>query len=376
MTTRRLAQRTRTLRWALTLLVAAIFVAVAAAGLLQVCADAVAGTEVVRTCRPPQVGDGATLALALFVGLLLAPDVSEVGIGGLLTLRSRLDRHERELAGLGLRVESVQSQVALTSSSAVGGAAFVQVVSGVQTGRYASARAAAPAGSVDQARYLAADLLLSHLGDLGAALLDGANLRLYLPSGDGSVLEPVLEPALEAVPTSVPEAVPTAVPGSRPAPAQRELRAGGDAWRAGEGVVGRAWSTGEIVVARGPEVQSGLAGLPPARRERYRLLAIVVALPVVNAAGDAIGVLSASSRDPGSGLDGDDALDELLAASQLIARALVDLLGWAEDTSGPPTMVTEHLSPSHRQDTPPGHRREATPDAQHWTTTVREDHHE
>jgi hypothetical protein len=344
-TTGGLAPRTRAVRWGLVVVLAVAAVALAATGVLEVCAESLAGSEIVQTCRPPRAGDGVMLAMAVLVAVLLAPDVSEVALGGVLTLRSRLDLHERELSSLGSRLESVQSQVARASSQAIGGGAFVQVISGVQTGRYASPPrdAGVPPGSVDQARYLAADLLLSHLGDLGSALLDGANLRLYLPSGDGSVLEPVLDPPLVGG-------------GGSPRP-------GGDAWRAGEGVVGRAWSEGNIVLARGEEVLTGLERLPAARRDRYRELAVIVALPVINTAGHAVGVLSASSRDAASGLDTEDSIDELVAASQLVARILIDLLGWADDGSEVPSQAGAPVL-------------DRAPECAYLDHTSRKDHHE
>jgi hypothetical protein len=81
-----------------------------------------------------------------------------------------------------------------------------------------------------------------------------------------------------------------------------------------------------------------LGPLAGERGPRYRDLAVIVALPVLDAGGRPVAVLTASSRDPMSRLDEDDALTELLAAGEVVARVLVDLLGWAADP--PPSRVS------------------------------------
>jgi hypothetical protein len=308
-----LAERTRAVRWGVVVVLAVAAVAFVAADAVSVCEQVVgpAGTPV-TTCRPPRSSDALTLSFLALLLSLLAPDVAEVGVPGLFSLRSRLQAQEERLAleiehreVLESRLTAVQAQVTRTSAQAT-----VTVVSGEATARYAGGgleelgdRLAHDA-VVDAARYLAAELLLGHLNAIGSGSLRGVNLRLYLPDEAGDVLAPVLR---------------------EPAEDDSEL------WRRGEGVVGQCWQRNEIVVARGPEVTEGLSAIPPRWRRRYALLAIVVAVPVGNAEGRPIGVLSASSRDAGSRLDSPEAAGDLFGAAAVCARILVDLLGWAND---------------------------------------------
>jgi len=317
---RSLPDRTRGLRWAVVVVLALAAVALVGAGVVSVCEQVVSGGGPVEVCRAPRLDDALTLSFLLMLLALLAPDVAEAGVPGLFSLRSRLAAHEELLhvevsarEALESRLTAIQAQITRTSAQAT-----VTVVSGAGTARYAAgdeeAAAAAPEDGdghdplVDGARYLGAELVLSHLDALGSGSLHGVNLRLYLPDERGEALSPVLrEPAADE----------------------------GESWRSGEGVVGRAWADNEFVVARGSEVMSGLDRLPARRRPRYTLLAIVVAVPVRNARGRPIAVLSASSRDPGSGLDSPEAAGDLFGAAAVCARVLVDLLGWASDAPAP-----------------------------------------
>jgi hypothetical protein len=307
------AERTRGARWALVILLALAAVALVAADAVSVCEQIVSARDTpVTVCRPPRSGDAVTLSFLALLLALLAPDLAEAGVPGLFTLRSRLAAQEERLALeiehreiLESRLTAVQAQVTRTSAQAT-----VTVVSGEATARYAGAgygEAGEPPvhdAVVDAARYLGAELLLGHLDAIGSGSLRGVNLRLYLPDDAGDVLAPVLRESPED---------------------------DSEVWRRGEGVVGQCWQRDEIVVARGPEVREGLSALPPRRSRRYSLLAIVVAVPVRNAEGRPIGVLSASSRDPDSGLDSPEAAGDLFGAAAVCARILVDLLGWAND---------------------------------------------
>jgi hypothetical protein len=309
-----LAERTRGLRWAIVVVLALAAVTLVAAGVVSVCEQLLsAGGTAVEVCRAPRLDDALTLSFILMLLALLAPDVAEAGVPGLFSLRSRLEAQEEMLhvevsarEALESRLTAIQAQITRTSAQAT-----VTVVSGEGTARYAAGEdagqeAAADDGHdplVDGARYLGAELVLAHLDALGSGSLHGVNLRLYLPDERGEVLSPVLrEPVAD----------------------------NGESWRSGEGVVGRAWADNAFVVARGSEVMSGLERLP-ARRPRYRQLAIVVAVPVRNAHGRPIAVLSASSRDSESGLDSPEAAGDLFGAAAVCARVLVDLLGWASD---------------------------------------------
>jgi hypothetical protein len=299
------------------LLLAVGAVVALAVGVPEVCTVDAAGA---RPCRPPQLGDGLTVAVGAVLLLLLVPDASEIGIGGLVQIRRRLSHQEDETGRLASQLTSLAAQVQSVqqTASAAGGSAVVNVVNGVDTGRFAvdqappkhGARVTEGGDPLDRARYVTAELVLSHLGDVGSGALGEANLRLYLPTGAGGSLRPVFDE-----------------PGAR-----RHA----DEWPVGDGAVGRAWAEGEIVVVRGEEVAATIPDHLAERRARYAELAVIVALPVFDAQRRPIAVVSASSRDPASGLDDEDELSELIAGSEIVARVLIDLLGWASDLPEPP----------------------------------------
>lgn len=290
-----------TLRWARRAAAAAVVVlavALTASGRLEVCDERLTGAgAVVSVCSAPDALDGVTLAIGLLVLLLLAPDIAEIGVPGLVTMRRRLAEHDAELATLRL-------QLSAASTASV-------VINGLATAPYADGESPDDVPEpvpdvVDQARYLAAELLTRALQDEAAETLD-ARLHLYLYDDDSGLLTPVLEPA---------EGQPVVA-----------------GWEPGQGVVGRAWSAQAAVSARGVELSRDVGVVSERRLARYAELAVVTAIPVLNAAGVPIAVVSASSRDPDCPLDSDEALTQLLAAGELLARGLVDLLGWATDAA-------------------------------------------
>jgi hypothetical protein len=310
--------------------VAAVLVAIGFVGFgrAQVCSDSVTGSgAVVNTCRAPQATDGLVLGYALFVLLLLAPDLAELGVPGLFTLRRRVEEQESRLETEEGRRELLETQVASVSarltqvatSSAVGVDALNIYVSGDDTAGYAAADRPitptpigpppGPAVVVDRvsrARYTAADLFIRRMRAHPGGALEGASLHLYLPDETGLMLVPAFE-------------------------ADRTGRGSTDWWQVGQGLVGRAWRDGEGLTARGEEILHGLADLPAARRQRYANLTVVAAVPVLNAVGRAIAVLSASATDPASRLDAPEGVEALVTHADAIARLLVDLLGWESD---------------------------------------------
>jgi hypothetical protein len=307
----------------------AVLVAVGLVGFgqAQVCADSVVGGGVVHTCRAPQASDGLVIGYAVFVLLLLAPDLAELGVPGLFTLRRRVEEQESRLETEEGRRELLETQLTAISarltqvatSSAVGVDALNIYVSGDETAGYAAAERPmtpepigpppGPAVVVDRvsrSRYTAADLFIRRMRAHPGGALEGANLHLYLPDETGLMLVPAFE-------------------------SDRTGRGGTDWWQVGQGLVGRAWRDGEGLTARGEEILHGLSDLPLARRQRYAGLAVVAAVPVLNAAGRAIAVLSASATDPASRLDAPEGIEALVTHADAIARLLVDLLGWESD---------------------------------------------
>lgn len=319
---RRLLERTRPVRWAAAVLLVLLGTAAAGLGWLRVCTSG--------SCRPPAAGDVVVLGWLALVVLLLAPDLSEASVAGLVTVKSRLAAQEDKLAALSARLSAVQTtvqaavQTQRSASSAVAGGAVVTVVSGTATGAWAGPDPEGlPADVLHASRYLAGELLMAHLGDLGSGLLEAANLRLYLPGEDGLLL-PVLHPP--------------------------HRHYDDDVWRPGQGAVGRAWSSAALVCVTGAQVQAEVAHLPERRRSRYAALRQVVAVPVLARDGTAVGVLSASSRDLDPDLLSADAVDELVAAAEVAARVLVDLLGWAADA--PPALPpSTHAQSTHASST-------------------------
>jgi hypothetical protein len=317
------------LRRALAVLVALTAVVAIGTGAAEVCADTLTPAgAVVRTCRAPQLPDGLVVATLVVLLLLLLPDLAEIGVPGLLTLRRRVEEQESRLETEEARRELLESQVVTLSASfsqaaaaqAVGVDALNIYLSGEDTAGYAAAERPVLSGAgsgpgppvgpvvvdrVSRARYTAADLFVRRLRAHPGGALEGASLHLYLPDETGTALVPVFE-------------------------SDRAGRAA-DWWQVGQGLVGRAWQDREVVTARGPEVLDGLESLPAERRQRYSALAVVAAAPVLNGAGRPIAVLAGSTADPASRLDGPEGVQALLTYADALARVLVDLLGWETD---------------------------------------------
>lgn len=316
-------------RRGLALLAALVGVALVASDWARVCSDALTGGgQVVTTCHAPQATDAVVVAYVLFVLLLLGPDLAEAGVPGLFTLRRRVDEHESRLETEEDRRELLESQLlslsarmeqaATAAAQAVGVDALNIYVSGDETAGYAAAdrpvedvgvaRAGGAAVVVDRvsrARYTAADLFIRRLRSHPGGPLEGSTLHLYLLDETGMMLVPAFEAD----------------------------RSGGGSgwWQVGQGIVGRAWRDREALVARGAEILQGLEHLPPARREQYAGLAVLAAVPVLNAAGRPIAVLSASAPDPATALDRPEGVEALVTHADAIARIIVDLLGWESD---------------------------------------------
>jgi hypothetical protein len=155
----------------------------------------------------------------------------------------------------------------------------------------------------DVARWFIASRFLSdHVRTPGPPLED-CTFQLFLYDADEDALFPLLDPGHDGP-------VPFAV---------------------GQGAVGRAWSEERYVVAEGIAVSDATFGLSPEQQERYRDLAVVTAVPVTNAAGRPLAVLSASSRNPRSKLTQTEGFRHHVFLADLVARVLVDLLKWFDD---------------------------------------------
>lgn len=154
------------------------------------------------------------------------------------------------------------------------------------------------------ARAAAAQRLLSALLDpMAAGLPEHYEIRVYLPNEQG-----VLHPEYSA-------------PSSEDA----------ESWEEGRGATGMAWETNGLIVARGDSVADGTYGLSQVQQRRYANLATVASLPIQTARGQRMGVLSVSSEQEDHHLEDPQALDDLTALADVVARVLIDVLQLRSD---------------------------------------------
>lgn len=158
--------------------------------------------------------------------------------------------------------------------------------------------------AVDLHRAALASEVITMLTRPGDGPLADCAFQLYLFDADQEMLLPALEPGH-----------------SPPSPP----------FVAGEGVTGRAWESGEFTIAEGVEASDATYALSEDKQARYADLVAVAAMPVTNAAGEVIAVLSASTSDPGTRLATDEGFEALVALADAVARVLVDLLKWFGD---------------------------------------------
>ena len=107
--------------------------------------------------------------------------------------------------------------------------------------------------------------------------------------------------------------------------------AGQRGWRRSEGVTGRAYDSGEYQIATGGATHDGTYNLDEDRQQRYANLTEVAAMPVQNALGVTIGVLSVSHATDRTILATVESRRAHSAAADALARVVIDLLGWRSD---------------------------------------------
>lgn len=285
---------------------------------VEVCHDEItAAGAAVEVCEAPALTDAVTVAWGAAVLGLVAPDLAEASVGGVFVLKRRVEAQKAEIDGLAAHVANLQTTVqqSVDASTSSSSQVTVNVVGGTPvaaTDRAAPGAPVAPASDrgdeghedATEANALAARKLVELLrNDLPGALA-GGRLHLYYPDDDAGMLMPVLEPA--GSPSS------------------------GDGWRPGDGAVGQAWTLCEVVAVHGDEIVAGLSGLDPARRARYASTTAVIAAPLLNAYGVPVGVVSVSVDRPGAQFD-DEAKFAIWEVAEVLARAVISLLGWATD---------------------------------------------
>ena len=214
-------------------------------------------------------------ALAVLLGLLLAPYVSEVEAAGVLVRRG---------AGAG----------ATAGESA-------DLASG------AGPAADSPDSGPAAARLLGLQLALAG-ADSAFPELAGFRLHLYVPDDTGRLL-PVLEHA---------------------DPDDAWVRG----WDPGSGVVGRAFQRGRVQAGRGDALREDVRDLADKPEEAFARLTAVLAVPLINSAGRPIGVLSAASDDPRADPAEPRVRRALEALAAALTRVLIDLVAWDTDDPG------------------------------------------
>lgn len=110
-------------------------------------------------------------------------------------------------------------------------------------------------------------------------------------------------------------------------------RAWSRGWDPGSGVVGRAFLRRRVLAGRGDALRDEIADLPDKPQRAFARLEAVLAVPLLNAAGRPVGVLSAASDDPGADPGEPAVRRSLEALAAGLTRVLVDLVAW--DTDGP-----------------------------------------
>ena len=269
-------------------------------------------------CRSLALTDPVVVGNVLLALLLLGPDLAEMSVPGLVSLKWKVKEQTEKLAAVTAAVETLSVAVQSRASSAAASTSAVSmpVTFNLLSPPYVTADAAAgfaantpPVidGSDDGDQLLAESRFAAAAQLLGVALaavpepLSGARLHLYYPDAAG-MLQPV-----------------TDGPGTA-------------AWPSGVGVVGQAWRDSMTVVLAGGELQEATASLGVDQLDRYGDLTSVAAVPVLNAAGRCIGVLSAATSATEPNLDTDAPLEALTLLAEACARVMIDILGWDDDS--------------------------------------------
>ena len=133
----RWANAFRFIRWGIAIGGLLIFTGLLLKGSFEICKVETATdkdrTTVTNTCDPPTVTDASVVAIALLIGLLFAPEMSEVGIFGVSLKRrveaaeskasqseAKAERLETQLQMQNVRVDTLTQNVAAASAQGIG----------------------------------------------------------------------------------------------------------------------------------------------------------------------------------------------------------------------------------------------------------------
>lgn len=112
-------------------------------------------------------------------------------------------------------------------------------------------------------------------------------------------------------------------------------RAWSRGWDPGSGVVGRAFLRRRVQAGRGDALRAEVAALADKPDAAFARLQAVLAVPLLNTSGRAVGVISAASDDPAADPAEPRVRRALEALAAGLTRVLVDLVAWDTDGPGP-----------------------------------------
>lgn len=121
----------RRLRWGLTVAIAGFFLVGLQGDHIHLCTTDRKSNEVHTTCSPPSLTDAVSLAVIALEGLLIWPELSELGAFGLSLKRrvgeakSRADEATAEVRDLRTTIQAIQTQVVTLSSATANSSAVV-----------------------------------------------------------------------------------------------------------------------------------------------------------------------------------------------------------------------------------------------------------
>lgn len=110
---------------------------------------------------------------------------------------------------------------------------------------------------------------------------------------------------------------------------------GQQGWKRKEGVTGLAYDTGDYQIATGSGTHDGTYNLDKQRQQEYIDLTEVAAMPVKNAQGVTLGILSASHTTGRTILATEESRKAHSTAADALARVVIDLLGWRSEQDSP-----------------------------------------
>lgn len=257
--------------------------------------------KAVQVCRAIQLTDPAVIAWAVIVILLLWGSLSEGSVAGLFSFKKQVDQAVSDSKEAKETAERALLQVSQSNTTTV------QVVSGVPGPAWRDTDAAAPGAG----------------GTSDSASPENRVLRKLAELSISSILRSLVE-ASGLDPDTTSAHIYTYAAGQltrADAPTDNRSRT----WAVGSGAVGKAWEQ------RGYGVQT--RGEPDFIDHPDYFISAVAAMPILNAAGRPIGVLSIHSRaqDPPD-LNAEQVFVAMVDAAELMARVYVNLATWETDS--------------------------------------------